>query len=206
IDRSKFSRAPRRAGEPRRLLFYARPQNAERNLFELGLYALQRAVDDGVFDGERWDMLFIGENIPDVALSPQITVRSARWLDYDAYASLIATSDIALSLMLSPHTSYPPLEIAAAGGIAVTNTYSVKTAERLARISPNIVAVEPTLEGVIDGLREAVARVRAGAHHAVPIALPGTWEESFADLLPRAIAMYEQCLAARPAQRVSASA
>jgi len=201
IDRSKFRRAPRRAGEPRRLLFYARPLNAERNLFELGLYALQRAVADGVFDGERWEMLFIGEDIPDVALSPQITVRSARWLGYDAYAALIASSDIALSLMLSPHTSYPPLEIAAAGGIAVTNTYSVKTAERLAQISRNIVAVEPTLESVIGGLVEAVGRVKSGRSTA-GIDLPATWDEAFDRVVPRAVRMFEECLAdARAAQQ-----
>lgn len=206
IDPSKFRREPRQSGDPRRLLFYARPQNAERNLFELGLYALQRAVADGVFAGEPWEMFFIGEDIPEVTLSAEVTVRSARWLGYEAYAALIGRSDIALSLMLSPHTSYPPLEIAAAGGIAVTSIYSVKTAERLSRISRNIIAVEPTLEGVIAGLVEAVARVRAGRQEAAPVALPGTWDESFADVLPRAIAMYEQCRAVPLAPRMSCTA
>jgi hypothetical protein len=206
IDREKFHSSPRPGRGPRRLLFYARPLNAERNLFELGLYALQTAAIQGVFSGEAWEMFFIGEDVPDVVLSPAITVRSTRWLGYDDYAALIRGSDIALSLMLSPHTSYPPLEIAAAGGIAVTNTYSVKTAARLAQISPNIVAVEPTLEGVVAGLEEAISRVRAGAREASGVNLPGSWEESFADVLPRAISMYEQCVAAPGALRASQTA
>ena len=46
-------------GSPRRLLFYARPeQHAARNMYELGLLALDRALATGAFAG--WELHGIG--------------------------------------------------------------------------------------------------------------------------------------------------
>jgi hypothetical protein len=178
----------------RRLLFYARPNNAERNLFELALYALRCAVASGIFADERWEMLFIGEQVPDIAFGEGLTVRSAGWLDYAGYAQLVRKSDIGLALMLSPHTSYPPLEMAACGGIAVTNVFGTKTAEALTKLSSNIVPVTPTLEGVVEGLTEAVRRVRSGRRTSCPVNLPRTWDEAFREVVPHAIRMFQECL------------
>ncbi|MEJ0070473.1 MAG: hypothetical protein WDO24_19130 [Pseudomonadota bacterium] len=60
---------------------------------------------------------------------------------------MLRRSDLLLSLMLSAHTSYPPLEFAACGGLAIHNTYATKTAARLTALSANIIAVEPTVAG-----------------------------------------------------------
>ena len=191
IDTTKFYPDPAaQADRPRRLVFYARPTIAKRNLFELGLYALRCAAMTGVFSGETWELLFIGEQVPSVDLGNGITIRSAPWLGFDDYAKLLRGSDIALSLMLSPHTSYPPVEMAACGGIAVTNVFANKTEAALAAVSPNIIAVAPTLECVIGGLREAVARVRDGRSYRGAIGLPPNWDATFADTVPRALRMY----------------
>jgi O-antigen biosynthesis protein len=200
LDRSHFHSMRQRSNVgTKRLLFYARPGSAERNLFELGLYALRCAVTTGVFSGDRWEMLFIGEQIPDMALGGDMVIRSAGWLDYARYAQLVRESDVALSLMLSPHTSYPPLEMAACGGVAITNVFAGKTAEALSKMSSNIVPVEPTLEGVMAGLADAVRRVNADRRVGT-IDLPGTWEEAFSDVVPRSIAMYRECLAGAQAE------
>ena len=37
--------------------------------------------------------------------------------------------------MLSPHPSYPPLEMAASGGVAVTTVYANKDADALSKVS-----------------------------------------------------------------------
>ena len=186
LDATRFRPEP--AGDrPRRLVFYARPQSARRNLFELGLYALRCASETGLFDGERWELLFFGEQLPEVDLGRGNRIRSAPWLDYDGYAAMLRGADVGLSLMLSPHPSYPPLELAACGAIAVTNTFLTKTAPMFAGVSPNIVAVEPTLEGVLDGLREAVARVREGRVDRSPINMPSNWSDAFSSTLPTAV-------------------
>lgn len=186
LDATRFRPEPG-AQRPRRLLFYARPQAARRNLFELGLYALRCASETGLFDGEQWELLFFGEDLPAVDLGRGNWIRSAPWLDYDGYAAMLRGADVGLSLMLSPHPSYPPLELAACGAIAVTNTFMTKSATMFAAVSANIVAVEPTLEGVLGGLREAVARVREGRVDPAPIDMPSSWVDAFATTLPIAI-------------------
>jgi hypothetical protein len=58
--------------------------------------------------------------------------------------------------MYTPHPSLLPLEMAAAGMVVVTNTCINKTAERLKDISSNILAAEPTVDGVAETLAKAV--------------------------------------------------
>jgi hypothetical protein len=95
--------------------------------------------------------------------------------------------------MLSPHTSYPPLEIAACGGIAVHNVYATKSAARLGALSPNIVAVEPTVEGIVGGLRTAIQRLdRPRAQ--TPLHLPGSWDDALRDTVPAALEMVRDCI------------
>ena len=105
--------------------------------------------------------------------------------DQAGYAELLREHDVGLALMYTPHPSLAPIEMAAAGMLTVTNTFETKSADALAAISPNLLAVEPTLEGVVGGLRDAVAgagdaarRVR-GAH----VNWSRNWDESFDDAL-----------------------
>lgn len=176
----------------RRLLFYARP-NAPRNLFELGLNALQIAADQNVFSGEEWELLFIGESLPDMKLGHNLVIRSAPWMVYEDYAELVRNSDIALSLMLSPHTSYPPLEMAACGGIAVTCSFASKTQQMLQQLSLNIIAVPPTVEGIVAGLQDAVKRVQEDQRTHELLHMPSTWDESFSQVVPKLAEMFYDC-------------
>ena len=163
VDTTLFRRRPRPAGAPRRLLFYARP-GKPRNLFDLGLRALREAVRSGAFDG--WTLQAIGEPIPELDLGGHATLRPTPWQSYADYAALLGDSDVLLSLMLSPHPSYPPLEMAAAGGLVVTNAFGVKTAGALRAISPRIQAVDPTVEALAAGLVDAARTAGASAAEA----------------------------------------
>lgn len=161
----------------RRFVFYARP-SAPRNLYELGLVALRRAVDRGAFrDG--WELWFMGEKIPAVDLGHGVTIQPAPWADYAAYAAFLRESSVGLSLMLSPHPSYPPLELAACGATVVTNTFGVKTVERLAAISPNIVAVAPEIEALTDALVNAAAGRATTPAVQLGIDIPRNWQAAF---------------------------
>jgi glycosyltransferase involved in cell wall biosynthesis len=148
------------AREGRRLLFYARPEaHATRNMFELGLMALGVAISRGAFDA-RWSFQGIGtvEGWDRMQLAPGLEMELLTRRDQSGYASLLASSDVGLSLMLTPHPSLVPLEMASAGMVTVTNSFENKTAEAMEGISGNLIAAEPTLEGIAAGLERAAAR------------------------------------------------
>ena len=195
VDRGVFALRTVPSDASRRFAFYARPKNA-RNLFDLGLLALRTAVDRGVFDAGPWEFAAIGQDIPELQLSERHTLRAVPWLDYEAYGEFLRGTDILLSLMLSPHTSYPPLEMAATGGRVVTNTFGSKTADALRAFSPLIHGVEPAVEPIVEALSAAVRDIGAerdavrptttggaGGPEA-PVAIPGSWDEALAEVVP----------------------
>ena len=64
--------------------------------------------------------------------------------------------------------------MAAAGMLAVTNTFESKTANALAAISPNLVAGEPTVEGLARVLCAAADRAGEARDSAVRWSRAGT--------------------------------
>ncbi len=166
---------------PRRLLFYARPTNA-RNMLGLGVAALRQAIADGAFADGNWEFLAVGGrgSLPDLDLGSGHTLRPAPWRDYQGYAQQLRDSDILLCPMLSPHTSYPVLEMAACGGLVVTNTFASKTAARLSAISANILSSKPTIEGLTETLTQAANLIRSGRPVAAAPDLPSDWDSAVA--------------------------
>jgi hypothetical protein len=65
--------------------------------------------------------------------------------------------------------------MAACGGLAVTNTFATKTAAALARLSDNIVAAPPTVEGLHAGLLQAAVTVNRGRRREVSLNVPRDW-------------------------------
>jgi hypothetical protein len=183
VDRALF--VPRRSppNGRHRLVFYARPRNP-RNLFELGLRALRVAIQEGVFDRGDWEFRAIGQELVDLPLGDSAVLRASPWLAYGDYARVLGEADLLLSLMLSPHTSYPPLEMAVAGGLVVTNTFGVKTAEAIAGISPAIRAAAPDVTSLVAAIRDAVRSIEQDARPAAAVALPGSWDDALAEVTP----------------------
>jgi hypothetical protein len=165
------------SARPKRLLFYARPTNT-RNLFGLGLMALRRASADPAFSG--WDFVAIGGrgSVPSMDLGGGHTLRPAAWMDYEGYARSLREADVLLCPMLSPHTSYPVLEMAASGGLSVTNTFATKTRDALEKLSDNIVATEPTVEAMAAGLVAAAVAVNGGRERTASINMARDWAVS----------------------------
>ena len=178
-------------GGRRRLFFYARPEaHAARNLFEIGVLALRRAITAGVF-GREWEFVAIGSLglSGDLPLAEGRVLEIAPRVDPDAYGRTLSACDIGLSLMYAPHPSVPPLEMASAGMVVVTTHFGARDADAMAALSANIIAVAPTVETVAAGLRQAAARVDdlparvAGA----AVAWPTDWNESFGPAVERAV-------------------
>ncbi len=175
------------ARRPRRLLFYARPEpHAARNMFELGVLGLSRALERGAFAGD-WTLHGVGTVRP----GRRLHLGGGDWMQLlpratqADYGALLRDHDVGLALMYTPHPSLVPIEMAAAGMLTVTNTFENKTAAALARISPNLLAAEPTVDGIADALCAA-----AGAAGDVGRRLRGSavrwsrdWDESLSDEL-----------------------
>jgi hypothetical protein len=195
VDRGVFFPAPD-PPSPRRLLFYARPTN-ERNLFGLGLQALRAAVAHPAFAGCAFQAVGGRGSLPDFDLGDGRMLRNGPWLDYAGYAASLRGADILLCLMLSPHTSYPVLEMAASGGLAVTNSFATKSAARLRDISPNIIAARPAADSIAAALIEAAERVGRGYDRFAPLALPGAWDASLATVAAGVAGWFTQPPAAR---------
>jgi len=196
-------------GSSRQLLFYARPGEF-RNLYGIGFEALRAATSHPLFADGNWRFVAIGSSDSrgksgtfGTALGGRLSLNGAQflhaapWLTYEDYARMIRESDILLSLMLSPHTSYPVLEMAACGKIAVTNTFGSKTEERMTAISTNIIAVAPTVEAIRDGLISAAARLGSGSTASTRIALPSDWHTALRDTVVATREMFREAQALR---------
>jgi len=149
-----------RARRTRRLLFYARPEpHASRNMFELGVLGLARAVEEASLEG--WELRGIGalEGGRRIGLGGGQALELIARSGQRGYAELLRGHDVGLALMYTPHPSLVPIEMASAGMLTVTNSFENKTPDAMASISPNLITVEPTIEGVADGLRAAAAGV-----------------------------------------------
>jgi hypothetical protein len=110
--------------------------------------------------------------VPALTLANGHVLRPAPWLDYAGYARLLGESDVLLCPMLSPHTSYPVLEMAACGGLVVTNSFASKTPAALSALSGHIIAGEPTIGAQEHSLVEAAERINRGHLRTPDIALP----------------------------------
>lgn len=85
-----------------------------------------------------WRVLAVGELDSDVDLGPFV-LQALGKLSIDQYAELLSTSSLGISLMVSPHPSYPPLEMDAFGMSVITNRFANKD---LSSSHANIVSLE----------------------------------------------------------------
>jgi glycosyltransferase involved in cell wall biosynthesis len=176
-----------RARNTRRLLLYARPEaHASRNMFELGVLALQRALGEGTFTG-GWELSGIGtlDGPRRLALDGGATLQLLPRSEEARYAELLRDYDVGLALMYTPHPSLVPIEMASAGMITVTNSFENKTQEAMSAISPNLLAPSPTIDAVSRALRTAADRVERYEERArgSAVAWSRDWNESFDDHL-----------------------
>ena len=143
-----------RPSDRRAFFFYARPHNV-RNLFLRGLEAVKEALVQGILDTDEWELHFVGTGIPPVTLPRGAVPIVSQNLPWPEYAALIRRVDVGLSLMSSPHPSYPPLDLAACGAVAVTNRFGPK--QSLDQYSANIVCTDLSRGALVDGISAAVA-------------------------------------------------
>lgn len=120
------------------LLAYGRP-GTDRNAFSL-LVAALRLWAHQYPQASQWRILAAGEDFAPIDLGNGCQLHSVGKLGIEAYADLLCRTAVGFSLMVSPHPSYPPLEMAAFGARVVTNRFANKD---LSRVSPSLVVAQP---------------------------------------------------------------
>lgn len=108
----------------RRLILYGRPGVA-RNAFEMvcqGVREWSRQCPDSAL----WRIESLGELHQDIDLHHGARIVCRGKLSLEEYAQTLSCAAVGVSLMLSPHPSYPPLEMAEFGVRVVTNSFENK--------------------------------------------------------------------------------
>ncbi len=108
----------------RRIVIYGRP-STPRNAFPLIVDGLRRWVE-GYPKARKWSVVSVGQPHAPIDLGRGVALESLGKLDLESYAELLRTSSIGLSLMVSPHPSFPPLEMAHLGMRVITNRFGGK--------------------------------------------------------------------------------
>ncbi len=176
-----------RAGGVRNFLFYARPNNL-RNLYWRGLEAIADAIEDGTLAPEDWRFTFVGRDLSDVLLPRSVRPRLLENLPWPEYAELVRRAHVGMALMDTPHPSYPPLDMAASGVVAITNRFGIK--RDLNCYSENIICVEPSVEGLRQGIARAVAIASDETLRSANYArsrLERSWENALGPVLERCV-------------------
>jgi O-antigen biosynthesis protein len=142
----------------KRVLVYGRP-TVERNCFPALVRGLRRWVRDYP-EFADWEIVSAGVAHDPVDLGGGRKLVSVGKLSLEDYAQLLLGCSAGVSLMASPHPSYPPLEMAHFGLQTVTNGYVCKD---LTGFHPNILSARSIAES---DLAAALAEACRRAAHA----------------------------------------
>ena len=167
-----------------RVIVYGRPR-IWRNCFSLVVASLKTAVetDDRLRD---WEFLSLGAAHKDIDLGHGARLVCRGKLTLEEYARTLLETRAGISLMCSPHPSYPPLEMAAFGVNTVTNSFCCKD---LSAFSDNMISVSTVCA---EEIAAALIRVVHREGHVMDPEDPYLRDEDqFAEIIPRLVKHFE---------------
>ncbi len=164
------------------LFFYARIQNP-RNLFLTGIKLLDEGIKRGIINTKEWDICFAGQDTPSFTFCDGSSPKQLGLMDWKAYGEFLKTVDVALSLMYTPHPSYPPFDVAASGGVVLSN----KCANKQKFIeSDNVILSELDIESLVENLEKAMKLALNDKERQINFEnnkICTNWDESLKDTL-----------------------
>ncbi|WP_246206998.1 rhamnan synthesis F family protein [Methylocystis heyeri] len=138
------------------ILVYGRP-TVMRNAFELICASLCRWQQRDPIRASRWRILFLGEEFEAPLAYPVQNADLGGKATLEVYADWLNRASVGVSLMVSPHPSYPPLEMAEAGLLTIANDFPGKS---LAKRCPDIVSLNRLdIQTLADAIEDAVAKM-----------------------------------------------
>ncbi len=169
IDPGRFFPPPketlswRERNDVTRVFVYARP-NVPRNLFPLISAGLRTWSEKTRILPDEIALITAGESVVALPMANGHKAIHVGKVDLAAYPAFLRSFDVGISLMLSPHPSYPPLELARSGVICITNDFECKD---MASVSRNFRILEKltpecfahTLENAIEAAKDLESRI-----------------------------------------------
>jgi hypothetical protein len=147
------------------LLVYGRPSVA-RNAFELIAMALFAWQQADPIRASRWRIVFVGESFSPSLIRPLQNAVVEGKVSLPRYADHLSRASVGVALMISPHPSYPPLEMAEAGLQVVANAFGVK--DPRARF-PDLIGLERlSVEAIAAAIERAVAQAEPELGRVTP--------------------------------------
>lgn len=138
------------------ILAYGRP-SVSRNCFELLCEGLRLWQSRNPSECKEIQIIFAGEEFPPERINGLLNAKNVGKTTLDEYARMLNRTAVGVSLMVSPHPSYPPLEMASAGCMTITNGYQGKD---LSLRADNVISLSSlTPAAVAAALDEALSRV-----------------------------------------------
>jgi len=122
----------------KQILIYGRPSVA-RNAFEIIVDSLYIWQQENPISSKQWEIISLGESYDPSAVNQLKNINVLGKVSLEHYSRLLSESLIGISLMISYHPSYPPLEMASFGIHTITNSFEYKS---LAKRSPFIIDVD----------------------------------------------------------------
>jgi hypothetical protein len=198
-NRAEGPAVNRRQAGRRQLFFYARPHHP-RNLFVTGLDALVTAISQGIFTARDWQIHLVGRDVPDLEFPAGMQPSRVEGLSWNDYNAFVNRMDAGFVLMDTPHPSYPPLDLAAAGAAVLTNRHGSKI--DLSRYSSNILMADTDRASLVAGLARLAERAADDEARAAARAADGIcrdWSVALEETVSRMAAHYTHGMVAEPA-------
>lgn len=110
----------------KQILIYGRPGEA-RNAFENTIHIIKKWSNMlNAEDAANWSVISLGSKHTNIKVGNGISIVSKGKVSLEEYANYMLESYAAISLMVSPHPSYPPLEMSTFGVKTITNNFANK--------------------------------------------------------------------------------
>ena len=159
------------------LFFYSRPNNA-RNLDSYGKEILDFCIAHGIIDTDKWEIVFAGSKAAVPIFSNGYTGTHKGIMSWREYAGFLQTVDLALSLMYTPHPSYPPYDVACSGGVVISNQCKNKLNFEQ---SNNVILADLEFSSMVEAIKTGIALAQdipQRKHNYENATIPRNWHDT----------------------------
>ena len=139
----------------KKFVFYGRPNNP-RNCYEMGMNVIKKLIDNKILQPSEWDFYSVGNMVGRTYFQDDVYIEELPYVSVDDYKKNLYSYDLCLSLMMSPHPSMVPIDMALSGVPVVTNIYKNKTKKSLKEISKNIYSTKLNEDDLYNEIKDVL--------------------------------------------------